>query len=234
MKLAVVILSGAGDIPVESLGGRTPLEAAEPVHLASLAECGRVGGVKTLPDGVSPSDEAAVSSILEVDPAAEPPRPGAYLASVLGMDLGTNIGPRDLAFRCDFVNLFEDTVVDPTAGRIGGEEAEILFATLDDLDHRRSLLVLNLLFGLVYLPWQFIHVRALRADAMPADDVTDLPQKVTWRVVEEGVRESVHTPNRKTDAEAWGGVVGLMWMFGYWATLIPIWVHHVVGVFSTH
>lgn len=109
-----------------------------------------------------------------------------------------------------------------------------LLATLDDLGQGRSLLVLNLLFGLVYLPWQFVHVRALRADALTADDVTDAPQEVTWRVVEEGVRESVHTRNRKTDGEAWGGVVGLTWMFCYWATLIPIWVHHVVGVFSTH
>ena len=128
MKLAVVILSGAGDHPVEALGGKTPLESAELGTIASLADRGRVAGVRTLPAEVAPSDEAAVSSILEVDPAATPPRPGAYLAGFLGIDLG----PRDLAFRCDLVNLFEGAVVDPTAGRIGGEEAELLFAALDE------------------------------------------------------------------------------------------------------
>jgi len=128
LKLAVVILSGAGDHPVEALGGKTPLESANLATIASLADRGRVAGVRTLPAEVAPSDEAAVSSILEVDPAVTPPRPGAYLAGVLGIDLG----PRDLAFRCDLVNLFEGAVVDPTAGRIGGEEAELLFAALDE------------------------------------------------------------------------------------------------------
>ena len=55
----------------------------------------------------------------------------------------------------------------------------------------------QILFGLVYLPWQSIHVR-----------------------------------NRTSDAAAWGGLVGLTWMASYWATLIPMWVNHVVGVFS--
>ncbi|MEN8149514.1 MAG: hypothetical protein ABFS86_06805 [Planctomycetota bacterium] len=128
MKLAVVILSGAGDRPIEALGGMTPLESADLAAIASLAEQGRVGGVRTIPPEVVPSGEAAVSSILEVDPAAHSPGPGACLARVLGIDLG----PRDLAFRCDLVNLFEGAVVDPTAGRIGGEEAEILFSALDE------------------------------------------------------------------------------------------------------
>jgi hypothetical protein len=31
---------------------------------------------------------------------------------------------------------------------------------------------------------------------------------------------------------AWGGLVGLVWMTGYFATLFPIWSNQIVAVFS--
>jgi len=71
------------------------------------------------------------------------------------------------------------------------------------------LLYLNLVFGLLYLPWQAIHLRMLRANAR-AKVVADTPTK-----------------QRRTDGEAWGGVIGLSWMAGYWATVIPAWVYCV-------
>jgi hypothetical protein len=52
-------------------------------------------------------------------------------------------------------------------------------------------------------------------------------------VVANGLRQSIHDRKPTTDADDWGGVVGLTWMVGYWATLIPIWVHHVVGELGT-
>jgi hypothetical protein len=55
---------------------------------------------------------------------------------------------------------------------------------------------------------------------------------VTRTLLAKGLRQSIHVRNRTTDAEAWGRLVGLTWMASYWATVIPIWVNHVVGVFS--
>jgi hypothetical protein len=107
-----------------------------------------------------------------------------------------------------------------------------LYATVDTLGDGGSLLVLNLLFGLVYLPWQFIHVRGLRADARTGAETAEPAGRVTWDVVANGLGESIRVRNRRTDAGAWGGLVGLTWMVSYWATLIPLWVDHVVGVFS--
>jgi len=46
------------------------------------------------------------------------------------------------------------------------------------------------------------------------------------------VRTSIHERNRRTDAAAWGGAVGLTWMVAYWATVIPAWVHYVASVVS--
>jgi hypothetical protein len=47
------------------------------------------------------------------------------------------------------------------------------------------------------------------------------------------LKQSLRLKNRRTDAAAWGGWVGLLWMIGYWATLIPAWLYCNVVVFST-
>jgi len=37
-----------------------------------------------------------------------------------------------------------------------------------------------------------------------------------------------------SSADSWGGLIGLTWMTGYWATLIPMWVYFIVGVLCAH
>jgi len=107
-----------------------------------------------------------------------------------------------------------------------------LYATLDTLGGREILIELNLLFGLFYLPWQFIHVWTLRADARKNGEGRATSMSVTWEQLADGLRRSIHELNRKTNAGAWGGLVGLVWMVAYWAAVIPLWVHKVVLVSS--
>jgi hypothetical protein len=110
-----------------------------------------------------------------------------------------------------------------------------LYLTLgaaDLLGDRETLLHLNLLFGCVYLPWQAIHLRALRADARKRDESAERSTPVTGQLVADNLHRSLHQWNRATDAASWGGLVGLTWMVAYWATLIPLWVHQVVEVAS--
>jgi hypothetical protein len=108
----------------------------------------------------------------------------------------------------------------------------VIYATVDGLGPRQVLLQLNLLFGLVYLPWQSIHLWTLYADARARSaPATPLPP-VTGGLLALGLRESIVVRNRATDAAAWGGFVGLTWMVGYWATLIPLWVYWIVRVFA--
>ena len=66
--------------------------------------------------------------------------------------------------------------------------------------------------------------------ARSSESMVMLP--VSRASLSEGLRESIHTRNRTSDVGAWGGFVGLTWMVSYWATLIPMWLNHVVGVFS--
>jgi hypothetical protein len=101
-----------------------------------------------------------------------------------------------------------------------------LYWTIDSLAEREILLKLNLVFGLVYLPWQFVHLRTLHADAKTGDET----EALTWKLLTRRLHESLHERNRSTDAESWGGLVGLTWMTAYWASLIPLWVHQVVMI----
>ena len=79
-----------------------------------------------------------------------------------------------------------------------------LYATVDTLGGREILIQLNLLFGIVYLPWQFIHVRALSSDARKGGETGVPGSGVTWKLLAKGLGQSIHVRNRTSDAEAWG------------------------------
>ena len=104
--------------------------------------------------------------------------------------------------------------------------AAYLYLTTDVHGGRQALLVTSLAFGAGYLPFQLIHLRGLRAAAIGSDSAQ-------VRTLAEGLEQSIRLKSRRTDAAAWGGWVGLLWMTGYWATLIPAWMYCSVVVFST-
>jgi hypothetical protein len=91
---------------------------------------------------------------------------------------------------------------------------------------------INLLFGLVYLSWQVANLRLQIADARRAGETLQPATHVSWQLLGEGLRRSMHERNQTTDATPWGGLVGLLWMAGYFATLLPMWAHRIVVVFS--
>jgi hypothetical protein len=82
---------------------------------------------------------------------------------------------------------------------------------------RPLLLQASLVFGAVYLPWQLLHLRMLRANAT----------QVSVAGTSHGLLHAIRVRHRRTDAKSWGGVVGLSWMAGYWATITPAWVYAV-------
>ena len=47
------------DRPIESLGGRTPLEYAKTPKMDELAAKGEIGMVHTIPDGMKPGSDTA-------------------------------------------------------------------------------------------------------------------------------------------------------------------------------
>jgi hypothetical protein len=95
---------------------------------------------------------------------------------------------------------------------------------------KNVLLQLSLVFGIVYLPWQFIHLNTLRADAKVQMEKTGVVTSSISMRLTSGLMRAVLVKNRRTDADSWGGFIGLTWMTAYWATLIPVWVYYVVWV----
>ena len=104
-----------------------------------------------------------------------------------------------------------------------------LYLTVRGLGGREVLLRLNLLFGIVYLPWQVIHLTTLRANARSSVRAgAGAPPLLI------GLERSVRVKTRRTDSGSWGGLIGLTWMTAYWATLIPVWVYYIVKVLCPH
>jgi hypothetical protein len=108
-----------------------------------------------------------------------------------------------------------------------------LYLTVGVVGGRRVLLLLNLLFGVLYLPWQAVHLASLRADAIRNASVHKESLVPTSRRVADGLRRALQVKDSRTDADSWGGVIGLTWITAYWATLIPIWMYYIVNVLGT-
>jgi hypothetical protein len=109
-----------------------------------------------------------------------------------------------------------------------------LYLTAGSLGGRGVLLRLNLLFGILYLPWQAIHLASLRASAR-RDRAHIVARSASLSIrLATGLKRAACVRTRRTDANSWGGLVGLSWMVGYWATLIPTWVYYIVRLLSPH
>ena len=67
-QAVLVIVDGLGDLPVDGLGGLTPLEAARTPVMDSMAANGRFGLVDPIAPGVVPDTDSAVALLLGLPP----------------------------------------------------------------------------------------------------------------------------------------------------------------------
>ena len=112
------------------------------------------------------------------------------------------------------------------AGHTAG--AAWLFAAGPATDAARLLLILSLIFGGVYLPWQGFHLRFLLTEARAQEEG---PPPATARTpIASRVRAALFSRRRTTSSEAWGGLIGVTWMAAYWVLVIPIWMHVVLRI----
>lgn len=129
MKALLIICDGMGDRRCASLGGRTPLEAGRMPSLDWLSSHAECGIMDPIAPGVRAGSDTAHLAILGYDPYKYYSGRGAYEA--LGAGLTLNHG--DVAFRCNFASLdSQGRVVDRRAGRISGEEAQVLTEALQE------------------------------------------------------------------------------------------------------
>lgn len=114
-----MIPDGAADAPQQSLGGRTPLQAAHTPAMDLLATRGRVGLTNHVPESLPPGSEVACMSLLGYDPLLYFTGRAPLEAAAQGIVLGA----RDWAVRCNLVTIRNQSMEDFTAGHISSAEA---------------------------------------------------------------------------------------------------------------
>lgn len=127
-KYLVIIPDGCADEPIPELDHRTPLQAADTPNFDRMAARGRIGLVKTIPEGMPPGSDVALMSILGYDPTKYYTGRAPLEAASLDIPLGSN----DVAFRCNLITLEDDTLVDYSAGEIETDQARILIELINE------------------------------------------------------------------------------------------------------
>ena len=129
MKYLVILGDGMADRPIESLGGKTPLEFAQTPKMDELAAKGEIGMVHTIPDGMKPGSDTANLSVLGYDPR----KFYSGRSPLEALSIGVPMKETDIALRCNLVTLSEEedvyeerTIIDHSTGEISTEECAVL------------------------------------------------------------------------------------------------------------
>lgn len=126
MKYVIVLGDGMADLPIEELGGKTPLEFADTPTMDRLAAMGEIGMVHTIPHGMQPGSDTANLSVLGYDPAIY----YSGRSPLEALSIGVDMQETDVALRMNFVTLSEEEeyyetrrILDHSSGEITTEEA---------------------------------------------------------------------------------------------------------------
>src|SRR4051812_42090163 len=135
MKYAIVIPDGASDEPQDSLGGKTPLQAADTPEMDRIAREGRLGQSWNVPDRFLPASDVATLSLFGYDPE----RYYTGRAPLEAVAMGHHLGPHDWAIRCNLMTIDDGRMTDFTAGHITSEEGGELMAALAGALNRENI-----------------------------------------------------------------------------------------------
>jgi 2,3-bisphosphoglycerate-independent phosphoglycerate mutase len=125
MKYAIIIPDGCADEPQDSLGGQTPLEAANIPAMDAIARQGVVGRANNVPAHLPAGSDVANLSLLGYDPNVNFTGRAPIEAAAQGIELAAG----DWAIRCNLVTVENQIMRSFTAGHISTEEATALLAS---------------------------------------------------------------------------------------------------------
>ncbi len=127
MKYILIVGDGMADYPIDELGGKTPLQAANTPNMDKLAKEGIVGMAKTVPDGMPPGSDVANLAVMGYDPQRYYPGRAPLEAASMGISLE----PDETAFRCNLVTVENGIMIDYSGGHISTPEARGLIEAVD-------------------------------------------------------------------------------------------------------
>ncbi|MFO0904394.1 MAG: cofactor-independent phosphoglycerate mutase [Pirellulales bacterium] len=125
MKYAIIIPDGCADEPQDSLGGRTPLQAARTPAMDAIVAAGIVGRSNNVPAHLPAGSDVANLCLLGYDPNVNFTGRAPLEAAAQGIALG----PDDWAIRCNLVTIENQLMRSFTAGHISSAEAAALLQT---------------------------------------------------------------------------------------------------------
>ena len=126
MKYVVVLGDGMADEPIESLGGKTPLEYAKTPAMDFLSKKSEIGMVHTIPEGMAPGSDTANLAVMGYNPK----KYYTGRSPLEALSIGVDMKDTDIALRCNVVTVSEDdlpyeqkTIIDHSSSEISTEEA---------------------------------------------------------------------------------------------------------------
>lgn len=118
MKAALIVCDGIADRPIDALGKKTPLEAAETPNMDLIAKRGICGISDPIAPGIRAGSDVSHLAILGYDPCKVYTGRGPLEA----VGMGIEIKEGDVAFRCNFATIEGGVVKDRRASRIKGTQ----------------------------------------------------------------------------------------------------------------
>jgi 2,3-bisphosphoglycerate-independent phosphoglycerate mutase len=126
MKYVVVLPDGVSDQPIESLGGKTPLQVAKHPRMDSVAASGKTGWAHTIPSGFKPGSDVGCMSVFGYDPRRYHTGRAPLEAAAQGISLQN----REVAFRCNTLTVQDGVMVDHSADHIPTAESAQLIESM--------------------------------------------------------------------------------------------------------
>lgn len=174
MKYALIIPDGCADEPQESLGGKTPLQAARTPHMDAIVRQGVIGRADNVPASMPSGSDVATMSLFGYDPLKYHTGRAPLEAAAQGIPLG----PDDWAIRCNFVTIENGLMKSFTAGQIPNDLARHLIDRLQaelggrGLEFHAGVSYRNLL---IFRPGETAAPFGPGTQSTPPHDVTDKP-----------------------------------------------------------
>ena len=140
MKYIILLGDGMSGHKLDVLGGKTTLQHSATPNMDYMASRGVLGLSRTVPQGMPPGSDVANLAVMGYDPL----KYYTGRAPLEAASIGVELGPLDVAYRCNLVNLDivergggktfcpDCTMVDFTAGHITTDEARLLIRTIDE------------------------------------------------------------------------------------------------------
>jgi 2,3-bisphosphoglycerate-independent phosphoglycerate mutase len=172
MKYVVLIGDGMADRPMEELKGLTVLQKAAVPHMDWLACNGTVGMVQTIPAGFPPGSDVANLSIMGYDPV------DYYTgrAPLEAVSMGIELGPDDVAYRCNLVSLAfkaeasQTIMLDHSSGHITSEEGRELIGTVNEALRQDDIVFYP---GVSYRHLMIWKNGSVKAECVPPHDILE-------------------------------------------------------------